>query len=374
MNNYLSICCLILLLSFNASCQEEQVSERTTPPVKTEAIPEKEKASPEARGQDIPKADPYFNGTQVIDSPKGPETIVRRIIQDRKGHFWLASWDGIIRYDGKTFTNFTNKEDLMRYRVFSMVEDRKGNIWFGTIGAGVYKYDGKTFQQYTTKDGLVNDDVTCIIEDKAGNIWFGTGEGISVFDHQTFTNFYIYDGLASATPKSDSKNHMDEVNRIVEDRNGNFWIAMRGETYFFDPSLSEIANPKLVAVGPLEDRNFRNVRGMIEDRKGNIWFGGDDGLWQYDGKSYTKFSDNFTGYILEDKAGHIWTSSETDSKAFWALKRYNANPDPLNLLNSMIVKEAKNMYFDIMEDQEGNIWWGALDGIYKYDGQSVAAF
>ena len=58
------------------------------------------------------------------------------------------------------------------------IQDKKGNIWFGTTGEGVYKYDGKLFTQFTMNDGLNSNCVWSILEDRAGNIWFGTSEGI----------------------------------------------------------------------------------------------------------------------------------------------------------------------------------------------------
>lgn len=50
---------------------------------------------------------------------------------------------------------------------FSVLEDKKGNFWFATIGSGVYYYDGKSFQNYTTKDGLASDRVGNIYEIKS---------------------------------------------------------------------------------------------------------------------------------------------------------------------------------------------------------------
>jgi len=51
-------------------------------------------------------------------SPTQPRSITRDIFADRAGNFWLATWEGVVRYDGKTFVNFTIKENLRRYHVF----------------------------------------------------------------------------------------------------------------------------------------------------------------------------------------------------------------------------------------------------------------
>ena len=116
--------------------------------------------------------------TKDIVTSYGPQRITRNIIQDRKGNIWIAAFDGIFRYDGKSFTNIINKVSSARF--FSVLEDKKGNFWFGSIGSGVYYYDGKSFQNFTTREGLLNNEVTNIYEDKTGNIWFGVPGGQAV--------------------------------------------------------------------------------------------------------------------------------------------------------------------------------------------------
>jgi len=60
-----------------------------------------------------------------------------------------------------------------------------------------------------------------------------------------------------------------------------------------------------------DGKPYTNVRSITEDKKGNIWLGGQDGLWRYDGKAFINFTQKFVGYIYEDKKGNIWTSSES---------------------------------------------------------------
>jgi ligand-binding sensor domain-containing protein len=54
----------------------------------------------------------------------------------------------------------------------------EGNIWFGTTENGLYKYDGKSFNQFTVNDGLDCNKIYCILEDKDGKIWVGTEMGL----------------------------------------------------------------------------------------------------------------------------------------------------------------------------------------------------
>ena len=74
--------------------------------------------------------------------------------------------------------------------VRSILEDKRGNLWFGTYGGGVSKYDGKCFTNFTEKEGLINNVVLSILEDKWGNLWFGTyGGGVATMMVKSFTNF-----------------------------------------------------------------------------------------------------------------------------------------------------------------------------------------
>ena len=111
----------------------------------------------------------------------------------------------------KTFTNYTTAQGLAGNIVWSIMEDKIGNLWFGTYGGGVSRYDGnrveaiergdliaqqtqqdlkkingkfiKTFTNFSTSEGLTHSVVLSILEDRRGDIWFGTfGGGVSRYD------------------------------------------------------------------------------------------------------------------------------------------------------------------------------------------------
>lgn len=58
---------------------------------------------------------------------------------------------GATRYDGKTFEHFTRARGLNSGNVYCMLEDRQGNLWFGSVDAGSCRYDGKTFTDFSAK-------------------------------------------------------------------------------------------------------------------------------------------------------------------------------------------------------------------------------
>lgn len=304
-----------------------------------------------------PNFDPYFVESTAITSSTGPVSITRNILEDSKGMIWLATWEGIIQYDGNTFTNFTNKDSLSRFHVFAVLEDKKGNLWFGTIGGGLLLYNGKTFTNLTVKDGLVSNSVACFYEDNTGKIWIGTQDGISIYNGKSFTNFTTNNGLTD-----------NDVNSIIQDKIGRFWIGTRGEACFYDGTIfSRCLND--------EGESFVNVRSIVKDKKENIWLGGNDGLLRYTNGTFTNINKNFTGYIYEDKKGNIWTSSASATNyQQWELTLYDEKylRHEIITANSILKKEA--MFFGILADKLGGIWLGTVNGVCRYDGETFNYF
>ena len=289
--------------------------------------------------------------TKDVSTSTVPNNITRTIKQDRKGNIWIAAFDGVFRYDGKSFTNITSKVSSARF--FSLLEDRKGNFWFGSIGSGVYYYDGKSFRNFTTKEGLSGNQVFCIYEDKTGNIWFGTDNGASCYDGKSFRNFTKKEELS-----------INGVNSIIKDKTGKFWFATGGNTFVYEGKTFTILTQN--------GKPFTNVRSIIEDKKGNIWLGGKDGFWRYDGSTFTNFTENFVGYVYEDKKGNIWTSSETAQG--WVLSRYDEKSLSHKNPPATEIKPEEGMICGILEANDGSIWFGASNGTYRYDGSTINDF
>ncbi|GHE28843.1 hypothetical protein GCM10017764_09270 [Sphingobacterium griseoflavum] len=296
----------------------------------------------------------------------GPETIVRTIKQDRKGNIWIASWDGVFKYDGTSFANMTEKVSTARF--FAVLEDRAGNFWFSTVGSGVYYYDGKSFRQFTTAQGLASDTVTDIYEDSKGHIWFSTAKGASKYDGHSFQNFTEKDGLID-----------NNLNSIMEDHTGQFWFATSGNTYRYDgKSFSMVTH---------EGRPFTNVRSMIAGKNGNVWLAGNDGLWLYNKTTFTNFTQKFVGYVYEDSEGNIWTStnsgmakkspndlSNNNDEGTWMITRYQATSLHNSKVLPDIMKSNETMIFGITEAADGSMWFGTLQGVYRYDGDTFNDF
>lgn len=131
---------------------------------------------------------------------------VRAIFQDKKGNIWFGNnGGGLYRYDGKTLTNITEEKNLGNpeflkgqfndkigslARIFSINEDKAGNLLIGTIDAGLWKFDGVNLTNYTTKDGLAGNSIWTIYKDNKNELWIVTnGEAICKFNGQKFTKY-----------------------------------------------------------------------------------------------------------------------------------------------------------------------------------------
>ena len=279
------------------------------------------------------------------------------MLEDKSGNLWFgAEGGGVCKYDGKSFTHFTDKEGLSNNVVRSIVEDKSGNLWFGTNGGGVCKYDGKSFTHFTDKEGLSNKNVWSILEDKSGNLWFGTlGGGVCKYNGKSFTHFTDKEGLSN-----------NDVRSILEDKSGNLWFGTAGGgVYKYDGKSFTHFTDK-------EGLSNNNVRSMLEDKSGNLWFGTlGRGVCKYDGKSFTHFTDkegtsitNIVWSILEDKSGNLWFGTYGGGVRKYDGKSFTHFTDKEGLSNN----DVRSM----LEDKSGNLWFGtAGGGVCKYDGNCV---
>ncbi|GAA4314265.1 hypothetical protein GCM10023149_10370 [Mucilaginibacter gynuensis] len=182
----------------------------------------------------------YLPFPETVAAGLSPEQLsayaVYYTFKDSKGNVWFGTQTkGVCRFNGKTFTWFTDK-GLSGPAVRAIYEDKHGNLWFGNNGYGLFKYDGKTLVNFTAQHKLGNPEfmkkgslsvksnpgtmarVWTIAEDKTGNLWIGTIDaGVWRFDGKNLTNYTVKDGLPS-----------DVVNTIFKDKLGRLWFGTEG--------------------------------------------------------------------------------------------------------------------------------------------------
>ncbi|WPP49659.1 ligand-binding sensor domain-containing protein [Catalinimonas niigatensis] len=287
------------------------------------------------------------------DTSKVPMSMVRNIKQARNGDILIASYLGVFRYNGTSFTNISS--EISSPSFWDVLEDRKGNLWFASKDSGVYHLPAGeiSFQHFTTKDGLASNMALHIYEDRDGNIWFGA----SRYDGKSFRNFTTKDGFPS-----------NNIRLLLEDKTGKLWFGAHGENMFvYDGKTFTVLKNK-------DGKAFNNVWSIIEDRKGNIWFGA-DGLWRYDGSTFTKVSQRGVYAIIEDKKGNIWTTGGVKLYGdVWALSRYDAKSLYDKTPTVTEIMSQGPALLGLMEANDGSIWFGSGSGVYRYDGNTITDF
>lgn len=256
--------------------------------------------------------------------------------------------------------------------VVEVFEDKKGNLWFGTMAKGAARFDGKTLTYFSMKEGLCDNTVASIVEDQEGNIWFGTHNGATKYDGKTCTNFGKQEGLHGAGCK------------FLLDRQGTIWAGTNHGAFRFNGfSFSEFSIPKPVVENPSYKWEAGKVWNLMEDKKGNIWFARDGfGACKFDGKSFTHFTkkdglcSNNVSRITEDKQGNIWFGCLSSDYPKYTKEGGVSRYDGKTFTSYPELKGlTENDIYTIYADNTGNIWIGATGtGAYRYDGKTFTLF
>jgi ligand-binding sensor domain-containing protein len=172
----------------------------------------------------------------------------------------------------------------MTKRVTELIQDSRGNIWFGRDGYGACRFDGKGFTHFTKKEGLASNNVQVIREDGKGNIWLGSrvaendhpdpdsrkGDGgLSRYDGKSLVRFRDIEGLSR-----------NETYAIATDRAGNVWIGANNlGVYRYDGNSFQLFR----GTDRMDLTSTIGVQSILEDSKGRLWLGLSGGLFRLQG-------------------------------------------------------------------------------------------
>ncbi|MDZ7742794.1 MAG: two-component regulator propeller domain-containing protein [Bacteroidota bacterium] len=264
-----------------------------------------------------------FTGNQKL---KKYQTVsdklnIMSIYRDPGGFVWLGTFGkGLYRLNPDTgeIMHFTEKDGLINDNVLSIDGSYK-EIWLATLGGvsrlmlpGNGKKDKSAFrfQSYREENGLGNNFIYAVFVDAQGRVWFGTdGNGITLYTGKTFINYDEDDGLKD-----------NVVYSITEDRTGNIWFTTsESGIYRFD-------GLKFISYGLEDGIRDLSISGIETDEAGNI-------------------------IILHDKGLDIFNPEDGNIRYYGEeVGLLDVNPN----LNA------------ITRDRNGNIWFGATNGIVKY--------
>ena len=162
-------------------------------------------------------------------------------IQDKQGYIWIATADGLDRYDGYAFRVFRHDPNdptsISGNLVRAICEDPEGRLWVGSYSDGLNLYDPKTggFRHYRHIPGdpnsLISDDIWTLSTTPDGELLIGTHDaGVDAFNPKT-GQFRHFPG--GSGPFSPSSNH---ITKIFIDSQAHVWVATVSGLDEFDPA------------------------------------------------------------------------------------------------------------------------------------------
>ncbi len=289
---------------------------------------------------------------------------------DKQKQFWYATEKGIARFNGRTFTHFElDNSGALYYPKL----DKQGNLWLSLCCGkeGLYKINEDAINFYPLKfkkTGWGDANNYSLLEDKAGNLWFGTHANglfkLPVDQKASLPATFIeYGPQAGMTGR--------EIYAIIESSHGNIWVSGDND------GLYKIENLKFRHYTEKEGVLDGHIMEIIEDKEEHLTFLSQPyGLLYYDGKNFTK-SIPFGAPsvpLLADEGGDLWVGHT----GYGAVQLKNLATNPIG---KHFYKEETGIkgiiILDIVQDKQNNLWFTSVDhrggdkgGITHYNPQT----
>jgi signal transduction histidine kinase/ligand-binding sensor domain-containing protein/DNA-binding NarL/FixJ family response regulator len=313
------------------------------------------------------------------------QSVVEDFVQDDQGFLWMATQDGLNRYDGVEFRIF--KEDptiasgLHGNYISSMDKAPSGELWIGTNDGGLNRYDPRT-GQFTAflndpenANSLSENSIAALDVDTSGIVWAATSNlGLNRLDP---TSGQVTRYLADPSdPGSLSTNN---ILCLLVDADGTVWVGTGGGGLDrLNPASGTFRHYRPDPDDP-QSLGDAWVQTLYRDRQGTLWVGTyTAGLNRLDDEQghFTRFvhdpddsgslSHNSVAAVLEDRAGHLWVGTmggglHVLDRETGRFARYCHDPaDPSSLSNDNVLS--------IFEDSSGMLWFGTFgSGADTYD-------
>ncbi|MEM9173109.1 MAG: two-component regulator propeller domain-containing protein [Pseudomonadota bacterium] len=354
------------------------------------------------------------------------QSNVLSMLQDRDGMMWLATEDGLNRYDGYRFTHFKrdrgNPDALVSDFVFDIEQGEGDVLWLATDGGGLSKLDRnsglvKTYRASDALGTLTSDRLRDVLIDKNGLVWVATRQsGLGYFDPESeaFTPVALSDatetprlhslyfdargllwvggdhGLTAIDTKTNQqvafKHDPDNaqslqagsVRSILQDSQGNLWVGTYGGglsrmvpgSQRFERFTHDAADQSTIS----HDR----VTTIFEDSAGRLWVGTINGLNRIRhsdgtatryfnvGSDVASLSDNNITSIYEDRSGLLWIGTKTKGVNTWNPHTWGLGFEPAEQLTA--TEAVRPVVTSFTTDAQGKLWVGTFgDGLAQMD-------
>jgi signal transduction histidine kinase/ligand-binding sensor domain-containing protein len=254
-------------------------------------------------------------GVANSTAPSHGESIVNAVYEDPRHVLWLATTGALTRIDRRSgdAVSFKSPGQGLSSDVIAITDDRVGDLWVGTDGAGLSRFDRRT-GRFTTylhdpdrASSLSSDIVSRMLIDHAGTMWVATYNGLDRFDPRR-ERFTVY--------KRDAKSDHEEYANLTEDPSGVLWMGGWGGLSRFDPATGHFTVYTHDVGGP-NSLSDNAVTSTYVDHSGTLWVSTENGLNRLNRETgtfahyYTTdgLPSNAVSCLLEDRRGMLWMST-----------------------------------------------------------------
>lgn len=291
------------------------------------------------------------------------QNSVMAIAQDSTGLIWLGTRQGIDRYDGYHFKNYSKSNDDKRRNeqkeITSLLTDYTGTLWAGTT-TGLQKYNLK--KDKFEKVAQLNEPIELLYQDDEKNLWVGTHRGLKLLtasNRNTFSTFLF------------SKKIEDPANNIYaicRDKKGHIWVGT-ADGLIQATYQKGIFNFKKINF--LKQPTNSYITAVAKDKDQNTWLGTTNGLYVLDRNGqlsktffHTEGNNNSLVHndireIMPNEDGTVWIGTQNGLSIFNPRTRlftnYQHNPETTGSI-------SHNSIHHLFKDRNKNIWIGTYFG------------
>lgn len=261
-----------------------------------------------------------------------------------------------------SFTHFTSSDSGLSFNnVNTMAQDANGFIWIATED-GLNRYNGNSFVCYYKEVlGINTDFITALCPDESGNMWIGTDKGATFYCYQE-------DRFIPLTDKSDKGTSINgKVTHISIDRKKNVWMSVNGLGLFsFNPETKECKNyfsKNGVTTLPV------NIKTFFIDNNDEFWFSlYFSDLWHSDSRLQSIEPVNLAGWKTQDDIVSIERNPSSNTLYIAGWQNGLCEVDVRKRTFTNLIPNQNNFRpMSLILDKEKKLWLATTVGLYMYD-------